>query len=133
MHVCDTILVHFRILFHYSVPEDSPTDVVVAPFSVSSVLISWKSPLIPNGRITLYSLYVDFANGSQLAVIHVTGDQTQTEVGGLSPYQLVLVQVAARTAVGEGPRSTQVGGRSAEIGEKCGNSSTYVTVHTILY
>lgn len=119
--VCEYILdcsIYYLFALCYLVPEDSPTDVMVQPFSVSSVLISWESPLIPNGHITQYSAYVNFSNGSQLAVIPIIGNQTQLEIVGLSSYQLVLVQIAARTAVGEGPRSTLAEGRSSEEGEK---------------
>ena len=129
MCICFNYSIYCHIVLHYAVPENSPTDVIVQPFSVSSVLISWESPFIPNGHITQYSLYVDFANGSQLAVIPVGGDQTQLEIVGLSPYQLVSVQVAAGTAVGEGPRSAQVKGRSSEEGENTWRYKSAIIVH----
>ena len=39
-------------------------------------------------------------------------------ITGLSPYQLVKVQISASTAIGEGPRSEHAEGRSEESGKR---------------
>ncbi len=41
---------------------------------------------------------------------------TEYMLSGLEPYQLVVVQVSASTAVGEGPKSNATEGRSSEEG-----------------
>ena len=98
-----------------AVPEDSPSNVMVLPFSTSSVLVAWDPPSISNGIITQYILYVDIFDGLSTVV---PGNVTQFEVTGLMPYQLVVIEVAAATSVGEGPRGAEADGRSEEEGKE---------------
>ena len=69
---------------------------------------------MPHGDILLYTLYIDYTDGSGTHV--QTTQQQNASVVGLHPHQFILVQVSATTAAGEGPRSEPVGGRSSEHG-----------------
>ena len=70
-----------------------------------------------NGVITSYNLYVNYSDGSPLAVLQAGATTSNYTLSNLQPYQLVTVQVSASTAAGEGPRSEPVMGRSREEGE----------------
>ena len=89
-------------------------NVTVAGTSPFSVLVSWSTPTLPHGDVLLYTLYIDYLDGSGTHM--QTTQQQNASVVGLHPHQLILVQVSATTAAGEGPLSEQVGGRSSEHG-----------------
>ena len=103
--------------FIFPGPGSPPRDVVVTGTTSTSVMISWSLPELPNGVIILYKVYITYVdclgntNGTQFV-----NNGNSFEVVGLSPYQMVQVQVSASTSVGEGPRSDLVTGRSDESG-----------------
>ena len=70
-----------------------------------------------NGVITNYNVYVNYSDGSPLAVLQAGADASNYTLTNLQPYQLVTVQMSANTTAGEGPRSEPVMGRSREEGE----------------
>ena len=80
-------------------------------------MISWLSPELPNGVIILYKVYITYVDcpGSTSSTEFVNNGNSFV-IMGLSPYQMVQVQVSALTSVGEGPRSDLVTGRSNESG-----------------
>ncbi len=84
--------------------------------SSSSVLITWGQPTIPNGIITQYTLYVNYLDSSPLVTFTTSNAVTEYILSGLEPYQLVVVQVSASTAVGEGPKSNATERRTNEEG-----------------
>ena len=71
----------------------------------SSLLIQWEPPLIPNGIITHYTLYINYTNGSEISTRIVDSQFTLYILERLSPYQEVGVSISATTGGGEGPRS----------------------------
>ncbi len=91
-------------------------NVQVAGSSPSSVLITWIMPSTPNGIITSYSLYVNYSDGSPIAVLRSNASTTNYTIANLQPYQLVTVQVSGRTDAGEGPLSEPAMGRTREYG-----------------
>ena len=72
--------------------------------SAYSLFIEWEPPNTPNGIIVNYTIYLDYNNGT--TDIRIT-DSNTTEylLEGLSPHQLVGVEMTANTSIGEGPRS----------------------------
>ena len=106
-----------------AVPEDAPTDVAVMNTSSSSVTISWSPPFAPNGIITHYTLYINYTDGSGVSTTDTDSSATSYTLDGLQPFQLVVVQVSANTAVGEGPKSGTAAGRASE------ESKTLVRCH----
>ena len=86
----------------YTEPGSPPRYVSLTSISSYSILVTWAPPFKPNGYITQYSVHVDYLNGS---VDSVPVFKNEYEVMGLSPYQLIEVQVSAWTAIGEGPSS----------------------------
>ena len=91
-------------------------NVQVAGSSPSSVLVTWIMPSPPNGIITSYSLYVNYSDGSPIAVIRSDASTTNYTITNLQPYQLVIVQISASTAAGEGPLGEPAMGRAREYG-----------------
>ena len=100
-----------------AVPGEPPANVLVTGRTPSSVLITWIEPLMPNGVITSYNVYVNYSDGSPVAVLQASATLTNYTLTNLQPYQLVSVQVSASTTAGEGPRSEPVMGRSLEEGD----------------
>ena len=81
-----------------------------------SVVVEWSPPSVPNGIIPAYTIYIDYNNGTSEAERATAGSASSYLLGGLSPFQLVGVQVTASTSVGEGPRSNTVYGRTNSAG-----------------
>ena len=86
----------------YTGPGDPPRYISLTSISSYSILVTWFPPFKPNGYITQYSVHIDYLNGSSDSI---SVFKNKYEVMGLSPYQLIEVQVSAWTAIGEGPRS----------------------------
>ena len=80
------------------------------------LLIKWSPPSTPNGIITAYTLYIEYNNGTSEAERATPGSAASYLLEGLSPFQLVGVQMRASTSVGEGPRSNTTDGRTNPAG-----------------
>ena len=93
--------------FSYAVPLDSPQNVSLVNVSAFALLLEWSSPDTPNGVITVYNIYVTYDNGS-MENMTVDGSENSYLIGGLSPHQLVYVNISASTIAGEGPSSSTV-------------------------
>ena len=83
-------------------------NVTVSTVNSSSLLIQWEPPLIPNGIITHYTLYINYTNGSEISTRTVDGQFTLYLLEELTPYQRVGVSISATTGGGEGPQSDYV-------------------------
>ena len=95
----------FNTLSYILAPNDSPFNISVIINDPFSVLIQWEPPLIHNGIITHYTLYINYTNGSQIFNRTVDRQFTIYLLEGLSPYQEVGVSISATTGGGEGPQS----------------------------
>ena len=95
------LIYKFYFLFYIG-PGSPPRYVSLTSISSYSVLVTWASPFKPNGYIIQYSVHIDYLNGSGVSIPVF---KNEFEIMGLSPYQLIEVQVSAWTAIGEGPRS----------------------------
>ena len=84
--------------------------------SSHALLLTWSPPSVPNGIITAYTVYIDYNNGTSEAERVTAGSVSSYLLEGLSPFQLVGVQMAANTSVGEGPRSNTTDGRTNPTG-----------------
>ena len=72
--------------------------------SAYSLFIEWEPPNTPNGIIVNYTIYLDYNNGT--TDIRITDSNTNEYLlEGLSPHQLVGVEMTANTSIGEGPTS----------------------------
>ena len=84
--------------------------------STHALLITWSPPSVPNGIITAYTIYINYHNSSSEAERATAGSASSYILEGLSPFQLVGVQLTASTSVGEGPRSNTTDGRTNPTG-----------------
>ena len=107
----------------YIGPGSPPCYVSLTSISSYSILITWTPPFKPNGYIIQYSVHIDYFNGSGGSIPVF---KNEFEVMGLSPYQLIEVQVSAWTAIGEGPRSDLKMVRTEEAGKV---ASIYWSIH----
>ena len=88
----------------------------MANFSSHALLIEWSPPSFPNGIVTAYTIFVDYNNGTSEAERATGGSATSYLLEGLSPFQLVGIQMTANTSVGEGSRSNTTDGRTNPAG-----------------
>ena len=86
-------------LKYSSAPADEPQDVTVNSLNCTAILIQWNPPLIPNGIILFYAIYINNNITFNISAVN----QNSFMFGGLSPYQLLNVRLSASTKVGEGP------------------------------
>ncbi|XP_026316076.1 Down syndrome cell adhesion molecule-like protein Dscam2 [Hyposmocoma kahamanoa] len=98
------------------VPE-APAEIKLLSQSSNTILVSWKKPRQPNGRLLHYTVYYkptasnDGPQTIRVDSIQLTEayERTQTlELKGLDTGQQYDVWVTASTAVGEGPESRRV-------------------------
>ena len=102
--------------FFPAVPGGTPTGILVTNVSSHALLIKWSPPSVPNGIITAYTIYIDYNNGTSEDERATAGSAASYLLEGLSPFQLVGVQMRASTSVGEGPRSNTTDGRTNPAG-----------------
>ena len=96
-------------------PDDVPQNITVHNYSAHAVFIDWLSPAVPNGIITLYTIYADYNNGSN-HTFTVNGNEHGYILDGLSPYQLISINISASTLIGEGPVSRAVSEYTSQSG-----------------
>ena len=82
-------------------------------YSAYSVFIEWESPLTPNGIVIIYTVYVDYNNGSY-DDFNVSAVEKNFTLEKLYPYQLIGINLSASTIAGEGPISTTVFERTSQ-------------------
>ncbi|XP_026497731.2 cell adhesion molecule Dscam2-like [Vanessa tameamea] len=96
---------------------DAPAEIKLLTQSSTALLVSWKKPKQPNGRLLHYTVYCKPTasnDGPQIHRVDVEADtepyeQTQSlELKGLYEGRQYDVWVTASTAVGEGPESRRV-------------------------
>ena len=88
----------------------------MANFSSHALLIEWSPPSVPNGIVTAYTIYIDYNNGTSEVEREMDPSAASFLLEGLSPFQLVGIQVTASTSVGEGLRSNTTDGRTNPAG-----------------
>ena len=93
-----------------------PQNVTVNNHSAYAVIIEWEPPLTPNGIITLYTIYADYNNGTSQE-IDVKATERSYKLNGLSPHQLISINISASTVIGEGPLSSTISERTSQAGK----------------
>ena len=97
-----------------AVPGDEPQRIREGSSKTSeAITLTWDPPTLPYGIITTYTVSLRI-NGSQR--VNVTDSQIYT-ISGLSPWELVTVNIAASNSKGMGPFSPAMDYRSAEASE----------------
>lgn len=99
-------------------PSDIPNNVTVTAADLQSVLIQWIPPLIPNGIINHYNIYINYTNGTDIDSRNASSNATYYLLRQLKVYQLVGISVSATTGGGEGPMSPYSFGRSGKSAGK---------------
>ena len=102
--------------FFVLVPGDIPQNISVNNHSAYAVFIEWQPPLVPNGIITLYTIYANYNNGSS-DQFSVNATERSYKLSGLSPHQLIGISISASTAIGEGSISSPILERTSQEGK----------------
>lgn len=89
-----------------TVPTAAPVNVTLYATTPRTLLINWKPPPLgeQNGDITNYTLIIADENGAD--VREEVTEELELVVGGLQPFQLYYVHLAASTSVGLGPHTS---------------------------
>ncbi|XP_022837206.1 Down syndrome cell adhesion molecule-like protein Dscam2 [Spodoptera litura] len=87
-----------------------PADIKVLVLSSSSLLVSWKRPLHPNGELLHYTVYVKptSSNGPPQTFRIDSEGRSTAEVKDLAPGRTYEAWVTASTAAGEGSATRRV-------------------------
>ena len=102
-----------RIIIYFPVPGSPPTDIIFQVSGPHNITVQWSPPIVPYGIITGYTIYVDYENRTH-DVFYVDGQSTSYNITGLFPYQIISVDIAASTVIGEGPHSLQLEVQTAQ-------------------
>ena len=101
------------MIAHFPVPGTPPADIVFQVRSPHNVTVQWSPPSVPNGIITHYTIHIHYENGTH-NVFSVDGQSTSYNITDLFPYQIISVDIAASTVIGEGPHSLQLEVQTAQ-------------------
>ena len=127
VHACIVVV----LVMHWSctgcvllAPASPPVNVRVRNASSYSVLVQWLPPVVPNGIITHYSIYINYNNGTH-PKRQVGADNSLYLLEELRPHQMVGIRISASTIAGEGPLSVEKSTWTNEAGmciyEICSN------------
>ena len=108
----------FHFLPHFVAPSGPPQNIIAQASRARSLYITWNPPVAgeQNGIITSYIVNITgVETGEQ---VQLTSQSLSVNVTGLTPYTTYLCIVAASTAIGPGPFSTQIIIRTPEAGIK---------------
>ena len=97
----------------HAAPESPPIEIIFDTEYPHNVSVQWSPPRLPNGIITRYTLYIGYENGS-VDVFYANGQSSSYNISNLLPYQIISVEIAASTSVGEGPRTYKYEVRTAQ-------------------
>ena len=133
----NSFIIYSSLFLFYVGPGSPPQSVTFTSISSSSITVKWDLPLIPNGLITQYTVHIKKHYSDGTTNDSITLFNTEYTIMGLSPYQLIKVQVSAWTAIGEGPRSESKMVRTEEEGEDISvhpfiNISVCILIHPFI-
>ena len=82
-------------------PQGMTAPTNTTALSSTTIYVEWQAPQLPNGAIDQYRVLLN--SGTPDATEHGVGVELDTVIGGLSPYTLYTVRIAAcLAAVSEG-------------------------------
>ncbi|XP_077121613.1 phosphatidylinositol phosphatase PTPRQ [Ranitomeya variabilis] len=88
------------------VPDSAPENIICRNVSSTEIVVSYSAPIIPNGIILYYTVYVTWLNGS---VERVTDTASLSlTITGLRKHTSYILKVSASTVKGEGVHSDAV-------------------------
>ena len=102
--------------FHFVAPSGPPQTITAQASSARKLYIAWDPPAAAeqNGIIISYTVNITgVETGEQL---QLTAQSQSVNVTGLTPYTTYFCIVAASTAIGPGPFSTQIIIQTPEAG-----------------
>ena len=116
-------------MFSLQTVSSAPLNFAITNKTSTSVLVSWSSPLYPNGITVAYKISLlgvesfnpvlnTFYNSTKHTVVVNSSDEnTQLELTDLVPYSLYNITITAMSRVGYGEPSEPVYVRTREDGE----------------
>ena len=102
----------------YFVGPGKPRNVTVKATSSTSILVSWKEPFRPNGKISEYGIYFG-QQKDHLNQTTVAGSAQSGELIALRPFTIYFIKVRAKT--------TELGNASALLNATTLEDSKFFT------
>ena len=106
------------ILLHSVAPSGPPQNIIAQVSSARSVYIAWDPPASEEQNGIVISYIVNITGVETGERLQLISQSQSVNVTGLTPYTTYLCIVAASTAIGPGPFSTQITIRTPEAGIK---------------
>ncbi|XP_069618420.1 phosphatidylinositol phosphatase PTPRQ [Ranitomeya imitator] len=88
------------------VPDSAPENIICRNVSSTEIVVSYSAPIIPNGIILYYTVYVTWLNGSVERVTDTA--YLSLTITGLRKHTSYILKVSASTVKGEGVHSDAV-------------------------
>ena len=115
---------NYVCIIHSSTAPSSPLNVTVLSKTPTSLLVTWVSPFIPNGVLTMYEVnYTGVSSGNpvpdsffQPLYITASAPNTSLAVQHLVPYSSYTISVRAFTSAGPSEPSERIEDRTEEDG-----------------
>ncbi|XP_053319639.1 phosphatidylinositol phosphatase PTPRQ [Spea bombifrons] len=82
------------------VPDSSPENITYRNISSTEIVVSFSPPLMPNGIIRYYTIYIAWLNGTMERTLNTTN--LSANVTGLKMYTRYILRLSASTIKGEG-------------------------------
>ncbi|XP_040264377.1 phosphatidylinositol phosphatase PTPRQ isoform X1 [Bufo bufo] len=88
------------------VPDSAPENIVYRNVSSTEIAVSYSPPTIPNGKISYYTVYITWLNGTVERATDTP--ELSLNVAGLRKHTSYILKLSASTAKGEGVHSEAV-------------------------
>ena len=102
--------------FFFAAPSGPPLNVALTDMTSTSMIVSWDSPVEPNGKIVGYEvIYYEKDNQETKIISNVPGQRYTIE--NLKPFRIYRISVACKSSGGIGPLSVAIENQTLPGGE----------------
>ena len=101
----------------YAVPNGPPQNILALALSSDTITLTWDPPLVQNQNGLITDYIVNYTALDTGEITQVLTSARSLTVNSLAPFSSYAFIVAARTATGAGPFSTDVTVQTLEDGK----------------
>ena len=103
------------IFFFFAAPSGPPLNVALTDITSTSMIVSWDSPVEPNGKIVGYEVIYYEKDNQVTNITNVPGQRYTIEK--LKPFRIYRISVACKSSGGIGPYSVAIENQTLPGGE----------------
>ena len=104
-----------NIFFFFAAPSGPPLNVALTDITSTSMIVSWDSPVEPNGKIVGYEVIYYEKDNQVTNITNVPGQRYTIEK--LKPFRIYRISVACKSSGGIGPYSVAIENQTLPGGE----------------